>query len=45
MMLMKSILVLAGAVLFVGLAGCASEPQKDASAGNVAAAKKDERCD
>lgn len=44
MMLKKSIFVLAGAVLCVGFAGCASEPQKDASASNVAAAKKDERC-
>ncbi|MEO7255612.1 MAG: hypothetical protein ABIZ83_15360 [Casimicrobium sp.] len=41
---MKSIFALAGAVLLVGLAGCASEPQKEASAGNDAVATKEARC-
>ncbi len=44
MMLTKSIFVMVGVVVFGGLAGCASEPQKDASAGTDAVAKKDERC-
>jgi len=43
-MLTKSIFAMVGATVFAGLTGCASEPQKDASASKSAVANKEERC-